>query len=174
MVGTYLALTMQLVSRIPVIERVFAGTVAGFVGVLTFHTRPATPTLPGGGTGRNPATPAATPSAGGTVGPGAVRSAVGASEQFGYGLLDVKVTVSGTRITNVSVPTLEVAEFTSQQICDQAIPLLRSEVLTFQSARIDGISGATYTAWNSYSYGQGQSSAEASIGFSYWWNGKYR
>ena len=71
---------------------------------------------------------------------------MGATEQFGYGLLDVKVTVSGTRITDVSVPTLEVAEFTSQQICDQAIGLLRSEVLTAQSARIDGVSGATYTS----------------------------
>lgn len=126
---------------------VLAGTVAGFVGVLGFHTRSGTLTLPGGGTDGNPGgTPAATPSAAGIMGPGAVRSAVGASEQFGYGLLDVKVTVSGTRITDVSVPTLEVAEFTSQQICDQAIPLLRSEVLTAQSARIDGVSGATYTS----------------------------
>jgi len=80
------------------------------------------------------------------VGPGAIRSAVGASEQFGYGVLDVKVTVSGTRITDVSVPTLEVAEYTSQQICEQAIPLLRTEVLTAQSARIDGVSGATFTS----------------------------
>ena len=126
---------------------VLAGTVAGFVGVLSFHTRPATLTQPGGGTGGNPArTPAAAPSAHGVAGPGAVRSAVGATEQFGYGLLDVKVTVSGTRIADVSVPTLEVAEFTSQQICEQAIPLLRSEVLTGQSARIDAVSGATYTS----------------------------
>ena len=127
-----------------------AGTVAGFVGVLTFHTRPATPTLPagtGGNQGSTPAaTPAATPSARAVAGTGAARSAVGASEQFGYGLLDVKVTVSGTRITDVSVPTLEVAEFTSQQICEQAIPMLRSEVLTAQSARIDAVSGATYTS----------------------------
>jgi len=126
---------------------VAAGTVAGFVGVLSFHTRPAPLTLPGGGTGGNPGgTPAATPSAPGIAGPGAVRSAVGASEQFGYGVLDVKVTVSGTRITDVSVPTLEVAEYTSQQICEQAIPLLRTEVLTAQSARIDGVSGATFTS----------------------------
>jgi uncharacterized protein with FMN-binding domain len=124
-----------------------AGTVAGFVGVLSFHTRPAPLTLPGGGTGGNPGrAPEATPPAPGIMGPGAVRSAVGASEQFGYGVLDVKVTVSGTRITDVSVPTLEVAEYTSQQICEQVIPLLRTEVLTAQSARIDGVSGATYTS----------------------------
>jgi hypothetical protein len=128
---------------------VLAGTAAGFLGVLGFHTHPATLTLPGAGAnGGNPGgTPAATRSTGGVVGPpGAVRSAVGASEQFGYGVLDVKVTVSGTRITAVSVPTLQVAEFTSQQICEQAIPLLTSEVLSAQSASIDGVSGATYTS----------------------------
>jgi uncharacterized protein with FMN-binding domain len=126
---------------------VLVGTAAGFAGVLSFHTPPATLNQPGGGTGGGPArTPAAAPPAHSVVGPGAVRSAVGATEQFGYGLLDVKVTVSGTRITDVSVPTLRVAEFTSQQICEQAIPLLRSEVLTVQSARIDAVSGATYTS----------------------------
>ena len=126
---------------------VLAGTAAGFAGVLSFHTRPATLNQPGGGTGGGPArTPAAAPPAHSVAGPGAVRSAVGATEQFGYGLLDVKVTVSGTRITDLSVPTLRVAEFTSQQICEQAIPLLRSEVLTAQSARIDAVSGATYTS----------------------------
>jgi len=130
---------------------VLAGTVAGFTGVLVFHTRPATLMQPAAGTGANPsrsaaATPTATAGNRGVVGPGAVHSAVGASEQFGYGVLDVKVTVRGTRITNVSVPTLEVAEYTSQQICEQAIPLLRTEVLTAQSARIDGVSGATYTS----------------------------
>jgi len=130
---------------------VLAGTVAGFTGVLIFHTRPATLMQPAAGTGANPsrsATATATATAGnrGVAGPRALRRAMGASEQFGYGVLDVKVTVHGTRITNVSVPTLEVAEYTSQQICEQAIPLLRTEVLTAQSARIDGVSGATYTS----------------------------
>ena len=126
---------------------VLTGTVVGFIGVLSFHTRPATLMQPGGGTGGGPArTPVSASPAHGVAGPGAVRRAVGATEQFGYGLLDVKVTVSGTRITDVSVPTLQVAEFTSQQICEQAIPLLRSEVLTVQSARIDAVSGATYTS----------------------------
>ena len=103
---------------------VLAGTAAGFIGVLSFHTRPATLTLPAAGPSPSPSrTPAATAGNRGVAGPGAVRSATGAAEQFGYGVLDVKVTVSGTRITDVSVPTLEVAEYTSQQICDQAIPL---------------------------------------------------
>jgi hypothetical protein len=127
---------------------VLAGIAAGFLGVLGFHTRPAALTLPGAeANGGNPGgTPAATRSAGPSAGPGTIRSALGPSEQFGYGVLDVKVTVSGTRITAVSVPTLQVAELTSQQICQQAIPLLTSEVLTAQSASIDGVSGATFTS----------------------------
>lgn len=132
---------------------VLAGTAAGFLGVLGFHTRPAALTLPGAGAngGTPGGTPAATQSAGTQsagppASPGAVRSALGPSEQFGYGVLDVKVTVSGTRITAVSVPTLQVAEFTSQQICEQAIPLLTSEVLTAQSASINGVSGASFTS----------------------------
>jgi uncharacterized protein with FMN-binding domain len=123
---------------------ILAGTVAGFAGVLGFHTRPTALASPApGASGQHPA---AQTTSGVQAGPGAVRSAVGVSEQFGYGVLDVKVTVSGNRITDVSVPSLQVAEPTSQQICDQAIPLLRSEVLAAQSARIDGVSGATYTS----------------------------
>jgi uncharacterized protein with FMN-binding domain len=130
---------------------VLAGTAAGFIGVLGSHTRPAALPLPGAGAnGGNPGgTPAATRSAAppaSPAAPGAIRSALGPSEQFGYGMLDVKVTVRGTRITGVSVPTLQVAEFTSQQICEQAIPLLTSEVLAAQSASIDGVSGATFTS----------------------------
>ena len=77
---------------------------------------------------------------------GPTRSAVGSAVQFGYGVLDVKVTVSGTRITDVSVPALQVIDPTSQQICDQVFPMLRSEVLSAQSGTIDGVSGATYTS----------------------------
>ena len=146
-VPPYLRLTVKGVGdHSAALARLKPGTlvaIEGPYGVFTRHTRPATLTLPSAGTS---ASPSRAPATQGIVGPGAVRSATGAAEQFGYGVLDVKVTVSGTRITDVSVPTLEVAEYTSQQICDQAIPLLRSEVLTAQSARIDGVSGATYTS----------------------------
>lgn len=144
---------------------VLAGTVAGFVGVLTFHTRPVSATTPGGtgGTGAA-ASPAATPSrpvagpartapargTGGSAGPtgagGAIRSAEGTSVNFSYGVLNVEVTVSGTRINDVSVPNLQTAEPTSQQISEQAIPMLRAEVQQAQSANVNGISGATFTS----------------------------
>ena len=128
----------------------FAGTAAGFIGVLGFHSRQAPPTAaaPQAGSGASAASPSApgrTP-AGPAVRQGAVRSALGPQEQYGYGVLDVRVTQSGTRITDVSVPLLQTAEPTSQQISEQAIALLRAEALSAQSAQIDAISGATYTS----------------------------
>ena len=147
--------------RAPVLL-VLTGTVAGFVGILGLHTRPAGLATPGtqlgaGNPGRTPAaTPTATPAGPLTAGGGTFRSALGTQVQFGYGVLDVKVTVTGTRITDVSVPALQVIDPTSQQICEQVFPMLRSEVLSAQSATIDGISGATYT---SESYAQSLQSA---------------
>jgi FMN-binding domain len=144
---------------------VLAGTVAGFVGVLGLHTRPAGLATPGprAGAGKAGRTPAATPDAAptGPAGPpaaggGTVRSALGTQVQFGYGVLEVKVTVLGNRITDVSVPALQVIDPTSQQISEQVFPMLRSEVLAAQSGTIDGISGATYT---STSYAQSLQSA---------------
>ncbi len=133
-----------------------AGTAAGFISVLGFHLRHAPPAAgPSAGTspaGTSPASPSAAsaPAPGrrpaSPVDPGAVRSAVGPQEQFGYGILDVKVTESGTRITDISVPLLQTAEPTSQQISEQAIALLRAEVLSAQNGHIDAISGASYTS----------------------------
>jgi uncharacterized protein with FMN-binding domain len=76
--------------------------------------------------------------------------------QYGYGELAVRVTVSNGRITQVTVPTLQVAEQTSQDIADQALPMLKREVLSAQSANIQGVSGATYT---SQAYAQSLQSA---------------
>ncbi len=77
---------------------------------------------------------------------GALRTAVGKSEQYGFGELAAKVSVRGGRIVDVTVVGLQTAEPTSQSIADQAIPELRSEVLSAQSAHINAISGATYTS----------------------------
>ncbi len=65
---------------------------------------------------------------------------------FGYGTIAVRVKVRGSRIIAVSVAALQTLEPTSQQISTQAIPVLRSEVLSAQSASIDGVSGASYTS----------------------------
>jgi len=46
----------------------------------------------------------------------------------------------------VSTQGLQTAEQYSQQLADQVIPMLRSQVLHAQTANISGVSGATYTA----------------------------
>jgi uncharacterized protein with FMN-binding domain len=132
------------------------GAVAGFAGVLGLHSRAApAPSAPGAaGKSQQPGQPAqagtgsaagGTPSSQPAAG-GGTHSAAGALERYGYGELAVKVTVSGNRITNVTVPALQTADPTSQQISSQAIPELKSQVLAAGSARIDGVSGATFTS----------------------------
>lgn len=87
----------------------------------------------------------------GTSGGGGTRSATGALEQYGYGQLSVTVTVSGSRVVGVSVAQLQTAEQYSQEVAQYAIPTLRNEVLSAQSARISSVSGATYTS-EAYAY----------------------
>jgi len=108
-----------------------AGTVTGFAGVLVLHGRGA---------------PAAQPAAAGTGGGAGPAQAGQATEQFGYGKLAVKVTVTGKRVVNVTVPVLQTLDPTSQQISEQAIPMLKSEVLAADGAQINGVSGATFTS----------------------------
>lgn len=132
---------------------VIAAAVVGLVGVLSFHT--STPQLavatagqPASQRKQQQSAPAASASPSGSRVPVVLiaRSAVGASEQYGYGHLSVLVTVRGSRIENVAVGGLQTAEQYSQQLAAQVIPMLRSEVLSAQSARINGISGASYTS----------------------------
>jgi uncharacterized protein with FMN-binding domain len=119
-----------------------ASTMAGFAAVLALHmaSPPAHLALGGSPTTTVPSpTPTTTPS-------GSPRSAVGASEQFGYGAISLKVTARGSRIVSISVANLQTAESYSQSLADQVIPMLTSEALTAQSANIQGVSGASYTS----------------------------
>ncbi|MBO0816106.1 MAG: FMN-binding protein [Actinobacteria bacterium] len=142
-----------------------AGAIAGFAGILGLHSKAAPAALApqhrgsaaGGRTG-GLAGSAGTQGSGQTAGPsapsgtgGKARTATGAMERYGYGELDVKVTVSGSRITNVTVPAVRAPEQYSQQLAAQVIPMLKSQVMAIDSARIHGVSGATYTS-EAYAY----------------------
>jgi uncharacterized protein with FMN-binding domain len=61
-------------------------------------------------------------------------------------LVQVKVTVSEGRIEDVTAVELSATDAHSEQINSEAVPELRQEVLSAQSAQIDGVSGATYTS----------------------------
>ena len=58
----------------------------------------------------------------------------------------VQITVSGGTITAVDVPQYPSSNGRDRQINQQAIPILVSETVSAQSARIDMVSGATYTS----------------------------
>ncbi|MGP8151488.1 MAG: FMN-binding protein [Acidimicrobiales bacterium] len=132
---------------------VIAGA-AGFAGIVAMHAGRAPSFLSGTGppapVRSSPTTtgPSTTPAVSPT---GAAATALGTSEQYGYGVLAVKVTVLGSRITDVSVARLQTAEQYSQRLAQQVIPVLRNEVLSAQSTHINGISGATYTS-EAYAY----------------------
>jgi uncharacterized protein with FMN-binding domain len=147
------------VKRSPI---VLAGTVAGLVAVLEFHTAPAKLAL----AGQSAPAPATAPSAGTTTQPASggtksarstgpssptgqstARAATGQEVNYNYGLLSVKVTLSGGKISKVSIGYLnDGGNPRSQYIDQQAIPILEQEALRAQSANIQGVSGASYTS----------------------------
>lgn len=62
-----------------------------------------------------------------------------------YGAVTVTVTISGGKITNVTANAVSDGDRRSQSIDSQAVPLMKSEVLAANSAKVSTISGATYT-----------------------------
>jgi uncharacterized protein with FMN-binding domain len=82
----------------------------------------------------------------GSGGSTATRTITGAVETTMYGPMQVKVTLEGQKITNVSVVQETNDGQESQQIDSFSIPKLTAETLTAQSARIDTVSGATTTS----------------------------
>jgi hypothetical protein len=103
--------------------------------------------------------PPATSGAGpvpGTTPAGAVRTIDGDPVDNPYGTVQVRVTLHGTKITDVTPLQMPVDRQYSAEISQQAAPLLLQEVLQAQSAQINLLSGASYT---SQSYAQSLQSA---------------
>ena len=73
-----------------------------------------------------------------------------------YGTVQVRVTLQGNRITNVTPLQMPFEHQRSAEISQQAQPLILQEVLQAQSAQIDLIGGASYTT---QSYAQSLQSA---------------
>jgi uncharacterized protein with FMN-binding domain len=70
----------------------------------------------------------------------------GAVVRTPYGTVQVQVVLTGSRITDVRALHLTDANGTSRRISADAAPVLRREALTAQSAKVDTVSGATYTS----------------------------
>jgi uncharacterized protein with FMN-binding domain len=147
-------------------------TAAGLAALLSFKTHSSVADVAEPGASPAAASAAATPAASGTApakakaspaaspmkmkakaspmsgsgGSTATRTITGAVETTMYGPMQVKVTLEGQKITNVSVVQETNDGQESQQIDSFSIPKLTAETLTAQSARIDTVSGATTTS----------------------------
>lgn len=116
-------------------------TIAGLVLLLGFKT------------GRPPAasleSPGITPAGAGTGPPAAAattRTVTGPVVQTPFGMVQVRVTTCGRRITKVTAVRLPNDTGYSALLSQTAGPQLGREALVAQSARIDAVSGATYTS----------------------------
>ena len=140
------------------------GTAAGLAALLAFKSHPvadasaagtpaATPTptmtagpssADGGGSAKSASAPASRSGSG--SGSTATRTVTGAVANTQHGPMQVQLVLTGKRITKVNVLQRTDDGQESIQIDSFAIPKLTSETLTAQSARIDAVSGATYTS----------------------------
>jgi uncharacterized protein with FMN-binding domain len=160
---------------------VIGGTAAGLVAVLAFHTKSTPLSLPAAAgaaaapgsaasAGPKGATQGQSPASGSSPSPGSAgqqasgaRTAVGAGVNYNYGILSVKVTVSGSKILKVGIASIDDGgNPRSQYIDQQSIPMLEQQVIHAQSANIQSVSGASYT---SAGFVQSLQSALHTLGF---------
>jgi uncharacterized protein with FMN-binding domain len=116
----------------------------------------ARPRTPAADVSQASPTPSASPSPSDSSAPTPTPSPVGPTYKDGqytgqdfqnqFGDTQVKVTISGGRITDVQALQLPFDRQRSAEISQYAAPQLHDEVLQAQSAQIDTLSGATYTS----------------------------
>ena len=140
---------------------VLTATATGLAAVLSFDAHePQLPAASASSSATPPASPTSTPAAGGSS--SGTRTATGDAIDTRYGAAQVRVTVSGGKITNVEALRLQGNDPKSVQISSSAEPLLRQSALAKQTAAIDAVSGATIT---SASYEASLQSALDKLGF---------
>ena len=123
-----------------------AVTASGLVMLLALkpHTAPSIAVAPA---------PAASSSSGANSGTGSggstatgTKTVTGETAQTRWGPVQVRITLTNGRITDVSAVQSPSDNPRDQEINSYALPELRREVLAAQSAKIDTVSGATYTS----------------------------
>ncbi len=130
----------------------------GVLGLLaSFHTSPGTSTRTAGASVKGAASPPATapppqrstPSTGtqpSTSTSTSSQTVEGDSISTRYGDVQVRIVVSGGQLVDVQAVQLPSDRARSESISSDAGPQLRNEALRAHSARIDTVSGATYTS----------------------------
>jgi uncharacterized protein with FMN-binding domain len=122
------------------------GTIAGLAALLSFKSMSSTAgttSASAGGT-TSTATSPTTTKTGSTTTTGKLVN--GTVQQSPYGPTQVAVTLDGKKIVAVTVLQHTDDGTMSEQIDSNALPQLTKEALTAQSAKIDAVSGASYTS----------------------------
>ena len=140
------------------------GTIAGLVMLLSFRTHMGSTAVAGvsgaggkagsAGTSASGGGPAGSAGpAGGAAAPAPVSAGSGTGTAVtgnvimtGYGPTQVQVTLNAGKIVKVTVLQHTDDGVNSQMIDSRALPLLNNETLTAQSAKINAVSGASYTS----------------------------
>jgi uncharacterized protein with FMN-binding domain len=118
-----------------------AGTLAGLIALLSFRSHvPSAPVAATSGTGAQQQA-AAAPSV-----PAGARAVDGNVANTVYGPVQVQVVVKRSKITAVNILEQPSSTAHDLEIGQMAFPQLIHETLTAQSARIDSVSGASYTS----------------------------
>jgi uncharacterized protein with FMN-binding domain len=124
-------------------------TAAGLVLLLTFKTHSTSAVNPPpaaiGSPNDSVSAPAPTPASTPGSAPGS-RTVTGAAANTIYGPVQVRITVKGGKITVAQAVVYPEDTPRDQQINAFAIPELNQEAVAANGARIDMVSGATYTS----------------------------
>ncbi len=141
--GTALFVGILAVMGLTIGMRLYGSGPVATASALTAATAPATPPAGGSSVPTPTATPTATSAA---PAANAVRTINGTVVQTPYGPVQVAVTFRGKTITGLKELQSPSDRGRSIEINSYAAPMLAQEVLKSQSARINTVSGATYTS----------------------------
>ncbi|MEU6854972.1 FMN-binding protein [Actinacidiphila alni] len=131
--------TLATVAGVVLLLSLKPHTTTGVSAAADRSTAAPTPSATAGGDGA-----ATSPASGGSS--SGTRTVDGDTAQTRYGPVQLRLTLSGSRITAVEAVRLPNDNPRDGEISAFAIPQLTQETLDAQSARIDTVSGATYTS----------------------------
>ncbi|WP_424530949.1 FMN-binding protein [Sphaerisporangium viridialbum] len=126
-------------------------TAAGLILLLSFKPHEVAsaerpPAAVSGGTSGTQGDPAPSQDASGGPSGSAARTVTGDAVDTRWGPVQVRVSLSGSRITAVEAIVVPDSNPRDREINSFAVPVLTQEALDAQSAQIDTVSGATYTS----------------------------
>ena len=120
------------------------GTIAGLAALFSFRSTGSTAGATAMGSSSSSSSSSA--AAAGKTAVAGGKTVTGAAESSPYGTTQVAVVLKGKKIVAVNVVSHTDDGSMSQMIDGNAIPQLTKEALAAQSAKIDAVTGASYTS----------------------------